>query len=144
MRISFLFWNLNKSALQDHVASIAAQHKVDIVILAECQEATDVIEAELLRATGFRLKFVPTSGSRAKTQTYLGSARIKMSDQFVSINGRLLVRRMRIDGCLDALLATVHFQSKVNNSEVDQTLESTNLADDIRTAEADSGITKTY
>src|SRR5215831_18649900 len=54
-KVTFLFWNLNRKALLELLKSMAREHRVDVVVLAENR----IPVAELLEGlnTGERAKF---------------------------------------------------------------------------------------
>ena len=52
--VTFLFWNLNRKALEGRVAKLAEKYEVDIVILAECSIPLQSMVDALHRRTGRR------------------------------------------------------------------------------------------
>ena len=143
MLVSFLFWNLMKQPLQNRLARIVAAHEVDVVILAECVVPPDDIAAALKQSTRQYYHFaVPAIGDE-KTRIFTRFRQPALTHQFNDYTGSLTIRRLRLEGIPDVLLATVHFPSRVNYDERDQTLEAAVMAKDIANAEQDTGITRT-
>ncbi len=44
--LTFLFWNVNKKPLQNLIAALVEEHRVDVLILAE----SDITDVAMLRA----------------------------------------------------------------------------------------------
>jgi hypothetical protein len=55
----FLFWNINRNPLAGLVAELAEIHRVDVIILAECEDAGIVLSA-LNRAPEAGFHFSPS------------------------------------------------------------------------------------
>ncbi len=143
MLVSFLFWNLMKRPLQNRVAGIVSTHEVDVVLLAECVVAPADIEAALKQSTGQDYYFSDPVSVDEKIHVFMRFKKFTFVHQFNDFTGSLTIRRFRLEGVPETLLAVVHFPSRVNYEETDQTLEATRLAADIANAEQDTGITRT-
>lgn len=143
MPVSFLFWNLMKQPLQDRLARIVAMHRVDVVILAECIIAPDAVEAALKQSTGQDYYFSAPVIANEKTQVFTRFRQPALTHQFNDFTGSLTIRLLRLEGIRDILLATVHFPSRINYNESEQTQAAIVLAEDIVSAENDAGITRT-
>ena len=143
MLVSFLFWNLMKQPLQNRLARIVAAHEVDVIVLAECVVAPDMIVAALKQSTGQDYHFSVPIVENQKTQVFTRLNKSALTHQLNDYTGSLTVHRLRLEGITDILLATVHFPSRVNNSESDQTQAAAVMSEDIVKAEQDTGITRT-
>lgn len=129
--------------LQDQIAGIVASREIDIVMLAECAMAPQQIEAVLNRGAVQDFRFFSSEVASAKTLLFSRSEKSILVNQFDDFNGRLTIRRLQISGVPDILLAAVHFQSKRNSSDTDQTLLATILSENIKQVERDTGISRT-
>ena len=143
MLISFLFWNLMKCPLQDHLATIVSSHNVDIVMLAECAVAPDDIESALDKGAIQDFQFFPGENRSEKFVLFSRAGKATLISQFDDYSGSLTVRRLQLPGVLEILIAVVHLPSAINYSEVDQLLASAKLAGDIEQTERDTGIPRT-
>jgi len=136
---TFLFWNLNRKGLKDHIVALCREHGVDVLILAEA----DIREVDLLEALNkdeiskFRLAFNP-------------SPRLKFFVRFPSVcfkpvidEGGVSVRRLVPPVGTDVLIVAVHLPSKLYYKEIDQVFQSTRLAEIIREAERAVGHSRT-
>lgn len=142
MLVSFLFWNLKRNPLQARLARIVQTEQADIVLLAECDDAAS-FAAALSVGTGDTYRVAKTFGSPPKVVVITRFASGVIEPQFDGENGRVTMRRILLPGALPFLLAAVHFPSKVNYDDDDQTLFASELALDIRRAEADANINRT-
>lgn len=130
MKLSFLFWNLNKKPLWDRLVSIIQRHDIDIVILAECPEVTTAFCKQLSECTQKRFHFVPGQSPRLQLVTCLREE--ALTPVFDDPSGRLTIRRLRIhDRRIDILLAAVHLPSKLYYPDQDQQFIATEIARDI-------------
>ncbi len=136
----FLFWNLNKKPLADTIAKLAAAHKIDVLMFAEC----DIIPATLLTALNVDgtadYHYAPC---RECTKIHLYT---KFSDDFLPIvleTKRVTVRRIALPDRLKILLAVVHAVSKVQYSEESQKEEARALSKTIQEAEGFTGHKRT-
>jgi uncharacterized protein (TIGR02996 family) len=119
--LTFLFWNL-KSRNAGIVASLAGQHKVDVLILAECPMLPATVLTALNRPAA---DFFYAPGDCDKLQIYT-----RFSDEHVQavrdgdtiIKGHdFSVRRLALPGRDALLLCAVHFPSKLRQHPIDQT-----------------------
>ncbi len=89
---SFLFWNLNKQPLHDHVARLARAYEVDVLMLAECDATPDALR-QSLNAGGKPAYNFPASESR-KVQVFTRfqkSRLVEKANVFIAgLNVRLL------------------------------------------------------
>lgn len=143
MLISFLFWNLMKRPLQDRLASIVTLHEVDIIMLAECAGIPTDIEAALNQGKTQDYYFHAANNANEKTLLFSRLGKFTFVNQFNDFTDSLTIRRLKLKGVPEFLLAVVHFPSRVNYDEIDQVLEATVLAADIGKVEQDTGIFRT-
>lgn len=136
----FLFWNLNKKPLADTITRLAAAHKIDVFMFAEC----DIIPAVLLTLLNSNGRadyhYAPC---RECTKIHLYA---RFSDNFLPIlleTDRLTVRRMELPNSPNILLAIVHAVSKRDYSEESQKEEARALSRTIREAEGFAGHKRT-
>ncbi|MDR3636768.1 MAG: endonuclease/exonuclease/phosphatase family protein [Isosphaeraceae bacterium] len=141
MRISFLFWNINGRDLGRRVARIAAAHSVDILALAECSMSPDTLVGQLNDQSHGGYCLPKSEGRRIRIVTRQSLS--ALSDDFNDPIGGLTIRKMRVRGMPDLLLAATHFPSRLHWDGNDQTLEATELAHDIVRAEERNGHQRT-
>ncbi|NQT15180.1 MAG: endonuclease/exonuclease/phosphatase family protein [Planctomycetes bacterium] len=133
MIVSFLFWNINGKPLQDRLARLALAKDVDVLMLAECETEPDQVLDALNGSAEREYCLPPSEGSRIRVFTRLPES--SLIDVFNSPLDRLTIRRLRVDGRPEVLLSVLHFQSRANWAQADQTLEATTIARDIARAE---------
>ncbi len=141
MLVTFLFWNMMKRPLQERIARMVAAHSVDIVMLAECSESPDDVLVALNANAPPVFHYPPTLST--KLHVFTRYNRASVADVFNDPVGGLTIRRLEFDSNPAVLLALVHFASRVNYDQDDQTLEATSLAADIRGVEAIQAIDRT-
>jgi hypothetical protein len=134
--VSFLFWNLHKHPLQDRVARLASAHGVDVLMLAECELDSNEMLAALNGLGGGSYCFPFSAGNKIRVFTRLPES--SLTDAFNDPLGGLTIRRLMVGEPPGLLLAVVHFPSRVNWDQDDQTMESTALAADIIRTEDES------
>lgn|SRR5689334_17300687 len=137
--LTFLFWNVNQKPLQNLIAALVEEHRVDVLILAET-EITDVGMLRALNPGGDSEFHLPPSFCPS----------IKIFTRFprefleqVSEGNRFSIRRLLLPGRPEVLLAAVHFPSKLRWSEDSQMLECTQLSATIIEVEAGAGHSRT-
>jgi len=130
--ISFLFWNIKKNNIGQHIRTIAIENNVDVLALAECE----ILPAELLVAlnkdNNKKYHFNPHKINK-KIDIYT-----RFSSEFMKIlleDHRTTIRQLSLPGSPDLLLAITHYPSKANMSDDEQALECRNLSDLIIEAE---------
>lgn len=129
MLTTFLFWNVNRQPLQEQIANLAEAHSVDVVMLAECAIETVPLLAALNRSQAGAYHFPFSLGTKIKIFTRFDAA--LLVDFFNDPIGGLTIRRLHLGEPGGLLLAVLHYPSKVNWDQADQTLESVILAQDI-------------
>jgi hypothetical protein len=137
--ITFLFWNLKRNQLSDLITNLAHLHRVDVLILAECE----ISPSSLLLSLNAR----KTEYHYAKS---LGCDKIKMFTRFspafippTSEDARTTIRHLDLPVAESILVAATHMPSRVNWSEDSLAHECTNLSRLIRVAEKKAGHTRT-
>src|SRR5947207_14868576 len=119
MVVSFLFWNLGKRLLQEPVARLAVEHGVDVLMLAECEMASEVMLPELNRRS--KVRYCLPFSEAEKISIFTRFPEDRLVAVFDDPARRLTVRRLVVERT-EILLAVVHFHSRVNWPEDDQML----------------------
>lgn len=134
----FLFWNLNRKPLAALIADLAEEHRIDLIILAECE----IDPATMLRTLNrTSTRFHLTSGLCPYVTIYSG-----FSSQFVQTtyeSERISIRKIDLPDHCPVLLAAVHLPSKLHQSADSQTLECRELAMQIDLEEQKAGHRRT-
>ena len=125
--VNFLFWNLNKNYSLDLLVRLVNNHAVDIVMLAECPMKTTEILLGLNVNANALFHDNPGQCNRIMIISKLPKARVKP----IFETDRITIRQLRIPNRLELLLAVVHLQSKLHQSEDSQKFEATEIAKDI-------------
>lgn len=135
---TFLFWNIQRKPLAQAIVNLARLHEVDVIILAECE--IDIAQMLLaLNAQSTDYDFPYSNCDKIAIYT-------RFSHQFlrpVEEDNRLTIRRLLLPAQTEILLASVHFTSKRNWSEISQSFEAVELADKIRATEQRIGHSRT-
>lgn len=137
--LSFLFWNVNKKPLVASITNLARRHKIDVLMLAECSIAPDVLLRTLNQTEEARYHYAPSLCK--KVQFYTG-----FDNKFVRPifeTDRLTIRRLSIPERMEVLLAATHFHSKLRWRDDSQAFECLELANSIRIAEKQIGHART-
>ncbi len=137
--LSFLFWNVNKKPLQTIIANLVRQHKIDVLMLAECAIAPDQLEKTLAQLVGTTYHHAPSFCEKVRLFSSFDANFIPS----VSESYRHTIRRLCLPGRLDILLAVAHFQSKLRWRDESQALECIELANSIRFEEKKAGHART-
>jgi hypothetical protein len=136
---TFLFWNLNRKPLASIVANLARRHEVDVLMLTECEIPTRVMLRQLNRGkTEFHFSF---DSLCEKIAIYTRFPSQFLAPEFEK--DRMTIRRFSLPTRTEILLAVVHFASKLHSSDASQSIESTQLAQDIRDVEREIGHSRT-
>jgi hypothetical protein len=136
---TFLFWNLNKKRIERLVANLAELHEVDVLILTECEIPAHVM-LEALNGGTSRM-FHLTDSARQEIVIYTRFSSEFLTKKFDS--ARLTIRRLRLPGIDEILLAAVHSPSKVNWKDASQSAECYELSSSIRRIEKEVGHSRT-
>jgi hypothetical protein len=140
MRINGLFWNVGGADRAQLIAKAAAERELDIVVLAESDVdvARFLAELEAGAGTGY---FCPHS-EVMRLQIFSRSQAFGLEEIYGSINGRLTVRTLVLDG-FEFLFAAMHLASKRYWDPLSQQVEVQSLADEIRDVEQRQGHRRT-
>ncbi len=135
----FLFWNLNKKPLKDLVAVLAAERRVDVLALAEC----NISEVDLLEAlnAGQSSKFSLPINPSPDIVFFLRYPRDCM--KLIRDERGIAIRQLMPPTGLDMLMAAVHLPSKAHHQEIEQAFLCTRLARYIEEAEQKVGHSRT-
>ncbi len=139
----FVFWNQNRKSLVDLSTAIAREHRVDVLLLAECGCDPDELRIRLGEVTGrawwHHASPVPERGALRvfSSQTASAFREIRGDSQ-----GRLSVRVFQYEH-REVLLALLHISSKLHARETSQLLESVDIVDTLRMIEEERGHRRT-
>src|SRR5436190_7971847 len=138
--VTFLFWNLNRQPRQEAIGRLVARHNVDVRILAEDAISEYVVLESIHRESGHRFQQPMSESRRIDIFTHFPQSAVTavLDDHSRPVTVRRLIGRSQ-----DILLAAVHFPSKLNWSDDDQSQAATDLSSDIRDAEAEYGHRRT-
>jgi len=138
--ISFLYWNINNSFIQDTISRLVMQNEADILILSECSIDPGALLASLNHGNPVKYHYAPG----------IGCTRIEIFTRFsnkllipIFESDRLTIRHLKLPGLTNILIAANHFPSKRNWKDSSQAFECVILADSIRIAEDEVGHSKT-
>lgn len=126
---NFLFWNINRKPLGGLISTLAQQHDVDVIILAESG-------IEPMRLRGF--EFAPSPGVSVRVFTRFGHQFIRN----VADGARYSIRELKLPGCIPVLIAMLHLPI-LNVNEKSQESECFMTALLIRDTEAHVGHERT-
>jgi len=134
---SFLFWNLQKTDLSIEIANLAIVHSIDIIMLAECENPQNVLQALNQNS----VVYAHSSGLCKSIQIFVKFSRNLIKPVFET--DRLTIRSLELPEKQKILLAVIHFQSKLHWSDSDQAQQCVLLATDIIQAEKNAGHSNT-
>lgn len=137
---SFLYWNINSKPLESLISNIAENRQVDVIMLAECSIATDVLLNALNSSKHASYHYAPNRACE-KIEVFC-----RFPSDFIQPifeTDRLTVRQLTLPGLTDILIAITHFPSKLHWSDASQAMESVELADAISAAEKLAGHSRT-
>jgi hypothetical protein len=139
--LKLLFWNVDKKPRQEIVASLAAQHEVDVLILAEC----DVPDQVLLPALNADVAspFHPTFSRCESVRVFTRLTPDSMTTIFDDEGGSWTIRRVRCPSGTEVLLVAAHAVSKLYRSAESQTHRCITFAERVREFEERAGHTRT-
>ena len=136
---TFLFWNLNKKSLEGLVADLAVLNEVDVLILTECEIPTHVMLETLNHGEMPMFHHVHVECDEIVIYTRFPSEFLQKKFD----SSRLTIRRLKLPGRQDILLAATHLVSKRNWSDASQSDECPKLAGMIRRVEEEEGHRRT-
>jgi endonuclease/exonuclease/phosphatase family metal-dependent hydrolase len=142
--LTFVFWNLmghqadgraaRMTALRRHLEGLAASCDVDVLIVAESPFAHQEVLNALNGANAGTYHWPPSRSRRVHLYTRLAAGSVV--DRFNDpADGRLTIRKVQSGTGQEFLLAATHFQSQLYWSPVEQALQATRLAEDLRITE---------
>jgi len=141
--LSLLFWNLNAQqnpSVETRLTRIAANYRVDVVVLAEIGLPIERIEAALSAQSAKSFRRVALASERLHSFTHLPAGSVQPRHD--SLDGRWTVVRLQ-HGVWDLLLAAVHLHSKLHRDDKEQLLQATLTVSDIVRLEDEIGHTQT-
>ncbi len=100
---SFLFWNIKNNPIQSIVANLALRHEVDVLMLAECNIAPEILST-LNDLTGDMYYYIPGNCERIEIFSRFSSDLIPI----VSESGKYTIRRLKLPETIDILISVVH------------------------------------
>lgn len=125
------FWNINKRNRQGLIGDLVREYEVDIVALAECE----IDEGKLLYRLniGQERKYYPIDiiPSRVKIYSRYDAERFEP----IKDSGGIIVRHLSLIGSEGILLVAVHLPSKSHRREVEQYINTTEVAKEVASAE---------
>lgn len=139
--LNFLFWNIAKRPLTDHIVRLAASRNVDVLMLAESTLKPADLLAKLNEQNDAPFDFPESDGS--KIQFYARSRIGRVVEQFVDPPGSITIRRIDLPNARSVLVAVLHLPSKLNWSVVTQAQNSVAVAGQIALVEQDVGHSRT-
>jgi hypothetical protein len=136
--ISFLFWNIRNNPIQSIVANLALRHEVDVLMLAECNIAPDILST-LNDLTGDMYYHIPGNCERIEIFSRFSSDLIPI----VSESDKYTIRHLKLPETVDILISVVHLPSKQYISELEQEDISEDLSELIHKTEDTIGHSRT-
>lgn len=138
---NFLFWNLNKKPLEKTVAELAHEHKVDVILLAEC--VIEPVKLLLtLNRTASSYRYAPPRLS-TKVEVFTKFSADFIQPIYEESSDRFIVRHLMLPAKTDILLVAVHLQSKMSFNEESQKHYCAEIAGKIREFESQVGHSRT-
>lgn len=139
MPITFVFWNICRNSIQDAIANLCRHHSVDVLMLAESNiDPNDLLVCLNDETTEYYLNESP------------GCSKIQVFSRFrseflppVYEQDRMTIRKLKLPGLTEILLAITHFPSKIGMSDESQVHESFEVVRRIRETEEDHKNAKT-
>jgi hypothetical protein len=139
-QINGVFWNVGRADRAPLVAELAAERRLDIVILAESGIGADQHIPMLGAGTG--AVYCRPTAVTTRLQVFSRSNVLGLEEVHGSSNGRLTVRRLQFGG-VDFLLAAAHLVSKRETDQASQHFEAEVLSAEIRDVERRQGHSRT-
>lgn len=136
--MKFLFWNIKKNSIGRVLSDIAEEHKVDVVILAECSDKSGILGS--LNAANKNL-FHLTDSSETRVVIYTRFSRRFINAEYH--DKHLTVRRVSMPRQKEILLAAIHFPSKLHLKAGDQGAMASRLSAKVREVESRIGHSRT-
>jgi hypothetical protein len=137
--ITLMFWNLGRQHLTESLQRLVVLHEVDLLVLAEC--GIGVSEMLGILNASAEADFYFNDGDCDRIAIYSRFPPDFMRP--VSESARYTIRRLRLPGQIEVLLAAVHFPSKLFMSDDSLQLECVELAKEIQAVENEVGHART-
>ena len=138
--LSFLFWNLHRRFLADHLATLARQHDLDFVILAECEMPIQLLLDKLTSRGLTYHEIVGLPKSLAAVTRFETKC---LKPQYDNPNLRVSIRKFAHPDHQEILIAIAHLPSQLYSSRASSDLECVTLSHIIRQQEDKAGHTRT-
>jgi len=146
--VTLLFWNTNGKGLEGRVSRLAAEHKVDVLALAECDVRPDVMLLALNAGARAEFHYAP---SYADTGTESRTGRLaiytRFSPEFLTPLedrvGLFTARSLALPGRTSVTLCVVHLPSKLYRDSHDQLSAAHECAEGVRDIERRVGHDRT-
>jgi hypothetical protein len=136
---SFLFWNLGRKLVADHLRRLVQTQTVDALLVAECPLTPNQMLRALNEAAPPDYHYAP--GNCDAIQVFTRFPGEYLTPVYES--GRFTMRHLTVPGLVAILLVVVHLPSKLGWRDTSQAAESKELASAIREVEKRLGHTRT-
>jgi hypothetical protein len=134
----FLFWNINRKPLAALVAELAEIHRVDVIILAECDNNANAVLRDLNHtASSFHL----SAGPRRRIVVFTRFSRAFLQPAY-GVDW-MSIFRLELPRHASVLLAAAHLPSKRYSKAADQENDCRELAKRIESEEKKAGHQRT-
>jgi hypothetical protein len=147
MKITFLFWNINKKPIQSIISNLALRHEVDVIMLAECTIPRGTLLSALNQYPDNLYDYAPDSNcEKIDIYTRFPREHIETIDdplREIDRMDRLSMRHLKLPGLTDILLLVTHFVSKWSWKDGSQSYEWYRFSDKIKWAERVIGHSRT-
>lgn len=132
---TFLFWNMGRQEDPCHVAALAREHSVDVILLVECVIPPAFLLGTLNAEVTGAYRYYPSKNQRFGIFAKLDPKYITNMPT-ISLSSRYEVRHLRIPGQIDILITLAHGPDKRSTPDLsDRELFFTNLGNAIIAAE---------
>ena len=137
--LNFLFWNCQRKDVSAMIAALTRRRQIDVVILAECRSAEEVLFA--LNAepeTGSEFRYFPTTSRVSILASFGDEYAPRLMDE-----PKFTIRHLQLPARDPLILVAAHLPSKRERQDADQDQESVLFSQDIQVAEESAGHTNT-
>jgi len=141
--VAFLFWNINNKNLQKIIGRLVSVYKVDVLLLAECNNIDPTILLCELNQKEPDFFNVSTNRNYKRIQIFTRFSADFFSNDFAIENEKITIRNLKLPGRKEILLAVIHFLSKVRHGIESQTAIVRDYAELIRKNEEENGHSRT-
>ncbi|MCI0485706.1 MAG: hypothetical protein L0229_03805 [Blastocatellia bacterium] len=135
---TFLFWNIHNKQIGAIIRTLAERHKVDVLILAECQAPGAILAA--LNSSNKALYYLNRSQSE-RIRIFTRNSRITLA--YEHIENKFIICRLSIPKYQEILLVAVHALNGLHSSQETKKFEAARVAQIIRDVEARVGHART-